>query len=268
MTIREPYGSISAVGAAIRVRSQAGPRSPGQADASTAFDFTVDAVCLLCAEANARDPWPPLGRAQGRAIRATSPFVPDRTYSDEETQAILKLAIEQHQSRDGGLRHDELVAAAAELGVEAAAIDRAIATLDRQQPIQAELVRIEEKRRRSLVQHVTTYLVVNTFLLGIDLLTGGGLWFYWPLLGWGLAVALQATRAVWPDRERDRERAQKIVGERERKALRESRRAERQRVVEDFVDTVEQGALAVVDTVSRRLRPTTDGRRDDRGGRR
>lgn len=36
--------------------------------------------------------------------------------------------------------------------------------------------------------HVAIYLVVNLVLMVIDLLTPGGYWFYWPLIGWGLWV--------------------------------------------------------------------------------
>jgi hypothetical protein len=33
--------------------------------------------------------------------------------------------------------------------------------------------------------HATAYVLVNIGLFVITLLTGGGWWFYWPLLGWG-----------------------------------------------------------------------------------
>ncbi len=33
--------------------------------------------------------------------------------------------------------------------------------------------------------HLATYIAVMALLLLIDFLTGGGWWFYWPLLGWG-----------------------------------------------------------------------------------
>ena len=43
--------------------------------------------------------------------------------------------------------------------------------------------------------HLTVYVLVNLLLCTINLLTSPGrLWFYWPLLGWGIAVALHALR--------------------------------------------------------------------------
>lgn len=54
----------------------------------------------------------------------------------------------------------------------------------------------EAKERAEQVQglliHVLVYAVVNTALFLIDLLTGGGWWFFWPLLGWGIALLLHA----------------------------------------------------------------------------
>lgn len=37
--------------------------------------------------------------------------------------------------------------------------------------------------------HFAIYIGVMVLLLLIDVLTPGGWWFYWPLLGWGLGVA-------------------------------------------------------------------------------
>lgn len=37
--------------------------------------------------------------------------------------------------------------------------------------------------------HALMYLLVNVALLVMDLLTPGGPWFYWPMLGWGIGLA-------------------------------------------------------------------------------
>jgi hypothetical protein len=59
--------------------------------------------------------------------------------------------------------------------------------------------------------HLTVYVLVNLLLFTINMLTlPGSLWFYWPLMGWGIAVALHALRvfgsggrmgAEWEDRK-------------------------------------------------------------------
>ena len=41
--------------------------------------------------------------------------------------------------------------------------------------------------------HLTVYVLVNLLLFTINVLTSpDSLWFYWPLMGWGIAVAVDA----------------------------------------------------------------------------
>jgi hypothetical protein len=41
--------------------------------------------------------------------------------------------------------------------------------------------------------HLTVYVIVNLGLFLINMLASPGvLWFFWPLMGWGIAVALHA----------------------------------------------------------------------------
>lgn len=44
--------------------------------------------------------------------------------------------------------------------------------------------------------HAAVYVVVNGFLAVLDLLRGGDMWFQWPLLGWGLGLAIHGA-LVW-----------------------------------------------------------------------
>jgi hypothetical protein len=46
--------------------------------------------------------------------------------------------------------------------------------------------------KKILLLHLLVYACVNSFLFVIDILTGSGLWFYWALLGWGIALAVHA----------------------------------------------------------------------------
>ena len=41
--------------------------------------------------------------------------------------------------------------------------------------------------------HLGVYVIVNAALFTINMITSPGtLWFYWPLLGWGIGVAIHA----------------------------------------------------------------------------
>ncbi len=58
--------------------------------------------------------------------------------------------------------------------------------------------RFERAKRRvkdlkGFYRHLTVYVLVNALLLVINLVTSTSyLWFYWPLLGWGIAILLHA----------------------------------------------------------------------------
>lgn len=50
---------------------------------------------------------------------------------------------------------------------------------------------------RDFYVHLGVYLIVNGALFAINMLTSPDtLWFYWPLLGWGVGVAIHAFSLV------------------------------------------------------------------------
>jgi len=51
-------------------------------------------------------------------------------------------------------------------------------------------IKPRERSKARFYRHLRTYVGVIGLLLIIDLLSGGGLWFYWPALGWGLPLFL------------------------------------------------------------------------------
>ena len=85
-------------------------------------------------------------------------------------------------------------------------------------PTEADEARMAAERRarervgeiRAFYHHLTVYLVVNAILFLIDIFSGGGTWFFWPLLGWGIAVAIHGLNTfqilpwsskAWEDRK-------------------------------------------------------------------
>jgi hypothetical protein len=55
--------------------------------------------------------------------------------------------------------------------------------------------RVEEKL--GFYVHLAAYLLVNTLLIAINFAkTPQELWFYWPLGGWGIGIALHAWRVL------------------------------------------------------------------------
>jgi hypothetical protein len=50
-----------------------------------------------------------------------------------------------------------------------------------------ERVRARVKALKGFYIHATAFVLVNIALFAINVLVGGVWWFYWPLLGWGIA---------------------------------------------------------------------------------
>jgi hypothetical protein len=73
----------------------------------------------------------------------------------------------------------------------------------------AELRRLAIRRadmKLGFRSHLIAYAIINAGLLAINLVTTPDhLWFYWPMIGWGLGLAAHAA-VVYADGENVRER--------------------------------------------------------------
>jgi hypothetical protein len=63
----------------------------------------------------------------------------------------------------------------------------------------------ERARKRArefvgLLWHVATFAIVNAFLWGLDIVTGGGVqWAYWVSIAWGIGVAFHIAAYMFDD---------------------------------------------------------------------
>jgi hypothetical protein len=55
-----------------------------------------------------------------------------------------------------------------------------------------EWARKQAREERDFRSHLVSYAVVIGFLFIVDLITGDGFWFYWPALGWAVALTFHA----------------------------------------------------------------------------
>jgi hypothetical protein len=193
-------------------------------------------------------------------------------YSRDEVEEILRRAAERTHDGGEGLTHDELVSAAREAGIDTGAVEEAAGELAESRQDRLAVKAWEASRRRRFASHLVTWAVVNAGLFMIDLLSGGGWWFFWPLLGWGIAVALQgagALRAPTPEQvqrvtRRDRRRRESERKREARRAQREARRnrdrterEHREGVQREFERAVETGVTALMSAVARRIESAT-----------
>ncbi|WP_438026671.1 2TM domain-containing protein [Sorangium sp. So ce233] len=187
-----------------------------------------------------------------------------RQYTEAEVRAILERALRDAQTREVG--HDELVAAAEEIGISRAAIEAASRDIELVRGEADARAAIVARRRKGFRSHLFSFVVVNAFLFAINVLTPGPWWFFWPLLGWGLGLAFHARAALSSDVSprrirREIERSAERARREELRRLKEQRRAERlerkqrlERSAEDLGHAVEEGVATVLSRIAQEIR--------------
>ena len=96
------------------------------------------------------------------------------------------------------MTHERLLATAAELGITPEAVEHAERTVRSQR--ENETLRREFARhvKKDFYSHLTTYLIINSFLVLMNVFTSHGLrigWAIWPILGWGIGILFHAREA-------------------------------------------------------------------------
>ncbi|MFN8359034.1 MAG: 2TM domain-containing protein [Candidatus Kapaibacterium sp.] len=130
-------------------------------------------------------------------------------YTSEQMEQILKNAIKK-QGTKGNISHDDLVSTARELGINEHDLEEAIRDyIEGISPLEEAKNEWRLNKKRKFYSHLRTYLVVNAFFVAVSLMTGGN-WFIWPMLGWGLGLALDALGTFMPSDE-DLERGAKKI---------------------------------------------------------
>lgn len=114
------------------------------------------------------------------------------TYSQEQVQQILNLAIEQ-QAYEGEFSHEQLVEIAEELGISQIALSHAAQSLKTQQ---GELVRrqsFDQYRQINLRKKAGRFAIANSSLILLNTLMGFSFpWSLYIALLWGLRLGLNA----------------------------------------------------------------------------
>ena len=112
-----------------------------------------------------------------------------RSYTPEQVQQILNLAITQQDNPDE-LSWQQLVEIATELGISTAALAAAERSWNHQEGQLQQYQAFNRYRQANLRRQVGQYAIVNSGLLLLNLLTGGSLWCLYVLLFWGLKLGL------------------------------------------------------------------------------
>jgi hypothetical protein len=64
--------------------------------------------------------------------------------------------------------------------------------VDPEQQQRYERARKRVEALKGFYIHALVFVLVNVGLFAINLLAGGSWWFFWPLIGWGIGLAVHA----------------------------------------------------------------------------
>jgi len=128
-------------------------------------------------------------------------------YSEQEAEEILRLA---SQSTGEGISRERLLRMAEELGISPEAVASAADTVRTQRTELAERREFVTAQRRAFFSHLVSYIVVNLGLVAINLVTQHRItWAIWPILGWGIGIAAQASQTFFQGSEGNEQEFQK-----------------------------------------------------------
>jgi hypothetical protein len=167
-----------------------------------------------------------------------------RVYTQEEAEAILARAIEL-QVHQGATSHEDLIAAAKEVGVPASAIERAASEVLARKRDEADVRELRMRQWRAFYGHLVPYLLVNALLAFINVMTTRFPWAVVVLLAWGIGLGSHLLAVAMPDPRRLRRRIERDRTREERRRGRgrdRSFEAERQRVSEGSRARVDEAA--------------------------
>ncbi len=117
---------------------------------------------------------------------------PPKSYSQEEIQQILQLAIAR-QTDKGELSREQLWEIASELEIDRNCLQAAEYDWLNQKILEQKRQAFDIYRREQFKQKTIKYLIVNAFLVTLNLIGAGTLsWSLYVLLGWGLFLSLDA----------------------------------------------------------------------------
>lgn len=140
-------------------------------------------------------------------------------YSSEQVREILERALSEGKRRGGdpdGVTYDELRDTARELDIDEGALQHAIRDYEETWEMEDARRRWIERRREKFFDHLRSYMIVNSILMLVALVTGSGLWFLWPIFGWGIGLAFDASESFFPKKKDIERGAEKLLAKERR----------------------------------------------------
>ncbi len=131
-----------------------------------------------------------------------------RSYSQEDVQQILNIALAQYPHADTELSYAQLLEIADELRIPADTLKSAENKWLVQQSASTKLQEFDTYRRSKFQNKLGKYAITNVCLVAVNFLTGFGFpWSLYVLLFWGMSVGLDAWKLFYQRQGEAYERA-------------------------------------------------------------
>lgn len=141
------------------------------------------------------------------------------TYSEEQVDQILRYALAK-RTNGQNLTKQQIYEIASDMGVSETDFLSAVQEWQSKQVVRKEQVEFDKYKKKSFQSNLLKFGIVNSFLVALNLFTSGSIgWAIYPLLFWGLAVALDAWVTYQTESEEYEKQFQKWLQKQKRDRL-------------------------------------------------
>jgi len=144
----------------------------------------------------------------------------EKYFSKSEVDRILRRALEKSPPKGDTLTESEIIRIAEELGIDQNQVRIAIREEEKYAQFENAKILWKKKKRREFYQHLSSYVIINGFLVGINVVMSGGIgWAIFAILGWGIGLIFDFIESFFPSEEKVEKGARKMMASNKWKKL-------------------------------------------------
>ena len=141
----------------------------------------------------------------------------NRRFTSEEVSSIVRRGL--HSGTGEDVSYADLEEIARQSGISPSRLRRAIQDEEHEGRLDAARETWKRRRKQQFFHHLRAYCIVNGILFLMNLASSPGeFWVIWPMLGWGIGLAFDASDAFFPNESKIDRAARKMLRRQERQA--------------------------------------------------
>jgi hypothetical protein len=137
----------------------------------------------------------------------------ENRYSEDEVSRLIKRALKS-QGQSDTISHSELLDIAEQSGVSAGALHAVLEQEESSFEIEEGKRRWLKRHREDFHNHLRTYIIINGFLVCLNIFTAGidgPYWCVFPIMGWGIGLLIHASETYFVSDEKVERGARKLM---------------------------------------------------------